>query len=632
MKFSQPLRSPVKVISGIQAVVKGAVQTFLRFPLAILLAITGAAFCVRELHLTYNGHDLYFGYINLIASAYLGMLLSIALTVRAEKQAFGVGTKVSLQLAVVVFAALFYFTLPDHFLQKVAIRFVLYALGLHWLIACIAFSGRENNGFWLFNKKLFLNILTSALYTAVLYIGIALALRAIDQLFKVDLDPRLYPEIWFVLVGVFNTWFFLSNFPAEYENPAAVTDYPKGLKIFTQFVLLPILTIYLLILYAYLFRIIFTATWPYGWVSYLVLGFSVAGILAILLVWPLREEESNKWISGYSRFFYMALFPLIILLFIAIWKRVAAYGITELRYFVLLLAMWLLVMAVYFLFSKRKSIWLIPLSLCVTAFLVSFGPWGAAGVSLYSQQHRLKALLVKDKILVDGKINGKGDPLPLQDRKEISDITMYIVEMHDYRVLQPWFRENLDDLMKHASTDGAYYNHRMTIFDQSEVLIRAMKVKPAFGWSRADDTSATIGFGDNEHFSARLKDMSHAVAPVKGYEYLVPTISANFYEVSEANFQIRGTAFVYRLDSAANRLIFSYTNDSALVVDLSPVVKVSGFEQNVRTYDLPAEVMTLDTENSQWASRLFLEYVGGELRDGKKHITSAKGYFLLRKK
>jgi hypothetical protein len=202
--------------------------------------------------------------------------------------------------------------------------------------------------------------------------------------------------------------------------------------------------------------------------------------------------------------------------------------------------------------------------------------------------------------------------------------------MHDYRVLQPWFRENLDDLVKNASRRG-YYD-RLTTFDQSEALIRAMKVKPAYGWSPADDTSATVAIGDNEKFSARLKDMEHTVAPVKGYDHLVTTISANFFEVSEANFQIGSTAFVYRLDSAENRLTFSYTNDSALVVDLSPVVKVPGFEQNVRTYDLPAEVMTLDTENSQWASRLFLEYVGGVLRDGKKHITSAKGYFLLRKK
>ena len=90
------------------------------------------------------------------------------------------------------------------------------------------------------------------------------------------------------------------------------------------------------------------------------------------------------------------MFPLIILLGFAIWKRVASYGITEQRYFVLALAFWLLYIALYFLLSKRKTIRLIPLSLCVLAFLVSFGPWGAAGVSLRVQRSRLQALLEKD--------------------------------------------------------------------------------------------------------------------------------------------------------------------------------------------------------------------------------------------
>ena len=554
------------------------------------------------------------------------MLLSIALTVLDEKRKFGPGLRAALQAAVMAIAVLYYLSLPDHFAQQAAIRFVLYALGLHWLIACVAFSGRENNGFWVFNKKLFLRILTSVLYTGVLYLGLALALLAIDQLFNVNVDSRLYPDIWFVLVGVFNTWFFLSDFPVGYESPAVITDYPRGLKIFTQFVLLPILTVYLLILYAYLFRIIFTATWPYGWVSYLVLGFSVAGILAILLVWPLREEENNKWISGYSRFFYFALFPLIVMLYIAIRKRIAAYGITELRYFVLLLAMWLLAMAFYFLLSKRKSIRLIPLSLCVAAFLASFGPWGAAGVSLYSQQHRLKALLVKDKILVDGKISGKTEELSLKDRKEIAGITRYIVEMHGYRVLQPLFRENLDNLMKNRSPHA--YNSNYGSADESEALLRVMKVKPANSWI----SDSSVNKEDEETFYVNLRSNADNAVAVKGYDYFVREVKVGFRDVSDASFQFDKYSIQYRLDNAQNRLTFFPDKDSALVVDLSSVATAAGFEQRGDTYVLPLETMTLDAENSQWAGRLVVEHVTGIVRDGKKHIQFLRGYLLLKKK
>jgi hypothetical protein len=619
MKFPQPGRSPVKVISAVHSVVEGAVQTFLRFPLAILLAVAGTMFGMHLVHLPYEGNDLHYWYKNSIATAYLGMMGSIALTVLGEKRALGRGMRIGLQGAVSILAVLYYLSLPDHYTQQAVIRFVLYALGLHWLIACIAFSGRENNGFWVFNKRLFLRILTSILYTVVLYVGLTLALLAIDQLFKVNIDSSRYLDIWLLLVGVFNTWFFLSGFPADYESPAVVADYPRGLKIFTQFVLLPILTIYLLILYAYLFRIIFTATWPYEWVTYLVLCFSVAGILAILLVWPLSADDNNKWISGYSRFFYFALFPLIVMLFIAIFQRLAAYGITELRYFVLLLAMWLLFVAIYFLVSKRKSIRLIPLSLCVLAFLVSFGPWGAAGVSLYSQRYRLKALLVKDKILVDGKITGVAEPVSLKDRKEISSITQYLVEVHGYRVLQHWFREDLDSMLKRKS-HAAYF--------ETEALLKAMKVRQAESWTTEDIELTEV---NEEGFYVNLRPNENNIVAIKGYDYLIKQIRITVTDVTDADFQIDNYAFGCRLDSAGNKLTLSPGKDSVLTVDLTPVATAVGLEQSRNVYTLPVQAMTLDAGNSQWAARLILERFNGIMRDGKKHITSLNGYLLMKK-
>ena len=604
---------------SVHTVVKGASRTFLRFPLAITLAVIATVFCILLVRLPYEGFGgpkSHFWYKNVVAATYLGVMLSIALTVMAEKRRLGRGVRMGLQGAVAVLVWVYYFLQPDHFTVQALIRFVLYTLGLHWLIACIAFSGRENNGFWIFNKRLFLHILTSILYTLVLYLGLMLALLAVENLFNVHVDGKLYAYIWWVLAGIFNTWFFLSGFPAGYENPVVIADYPRGLKIFTQFVLLPILTVYLLILYAYLFRIVFTATWPFGWVTYLVLGFSVAGILAILLVWPLREEENNKWISGYSRFFYFALFPLIILLFIAILKRVGAYGITELRYFVLLLAAWLLFVAVYFLVSKRKNIQLIPLSLCVAAFLVSFGPWGSAGVSSYSQMQRLKGLLVKNKLFADGKViggtagkvTGGTAWISLDDRKEITGITGYIVEMHGYKVLRPWFRQNLDSLMK-GSTGQGYRDRDTAGRDPIDVLLTAMNVQRADNWTVEDNGGEPFYINSNGHETIAI--------PVKGYDYLVDPLDISVTDTADARFQIDKYPLRIHLDSARSRLDLFLDADSALTIDLSAAT---------------AETMTFDAGNGGWASRLVLQHFNGVKRDGKNHITNLGGYLLMKKK
>ena len=129
-----------------------------------------------------------------------------------------------------------------------------------------------------------------------------------------------------------------------------------------------------------------------GWVSYLVIGFSVGGILSLLLIYPVRNDENNKWILIFSRFFYFALFPLIILLFLAIKRRISDYGITEQRYFILSTCPLAFIYCCLFSFSKTKNIKHIPVSLCILTLAVSFGPWGAFHVSLTSQENRLECI------------------------------------------------------------------------------------------------------------------------------------------------------------------------------------------------------------------------------------------------
>jgi hypothetical protein len=73
-----------------------------------------------------------------------------------------------------------FFSLPQKVDEMTAMRFTLFAIGLHLLVAFVPFMVRdEMNGLWQFNKYIFIRILTSALYSGVLFIGLALALVAI---------------------------------------------------------------------------------------------------------------------------------------------------------------------------------------------------------------------------------------------------------------------------------------------------------------------------------------------------------------------------------------------------------------------------------------------------------------------
>ena len=155
--------------------------------------------------------------------------------------------------------------------------------------------------FWEFNKTLFLRILISALYTAVLYIGLVVAMAAIDQLLEIDIDDDRYLQLFIFQVGIFNTWFFLSGIPKFNNTSELEIEYPKPLKVFVQYVLIPLVTVYIAILYVYTGKIIIQWELPNGWVSYLVLSFSIAGILSLLLLFPIRNQKENTWIRIYSK-------------------------------------------------------------------------------------------------------------------------------------------------------------------------------------------------------------------------------------------------------------------------------------------------------------------------------------------
>jgi hypothetical protein len=186
----------------------------------------------------------------------------------------------------------------------------------------------------------------------VLFTGLAIALSAIDHLFMVDIKTERYMQLWWFLSGVFNTWFFLSGVPRSIDLYDTDIRYPKGLKVFTQYVLISLIVVYVCILYAYMGKIVLEWDWPKGWVGYLVLGFSTTGIFSLLLIHPIKDRVENLWMAVVWRWFYVVLLPLTVLLLLAILRRTSEYGITERRYFVIVLGFWLAAIALYFLISN----------------------------------------------------------------------------------------------------------------------------------------------------------------------------------------------------------------------------------------------------------------------------------------
>lgn len=412
--------------------------------------------------------------LRLLATATLALPLLFTVTILAERRPVQLERWLMFGVAFAVLA-LFWRAWSDWTPGMRGYRYMQLSGAFHLLAASAPFiRSRSTNGFWQYNQTLFIRFLTAALYALVLYIGLAVALAAIEKLFGAHLPTGTYLRLFYVLAFVFGTCVFVGGVPREMEALETETNYPNGLRAFTQFVLVPLVAIYLVILTVYLVKIGATQEWPSGWIGYLVSSVAVVGILSWLLVQPLEERPEYGWVQPFTKGFYVALLPAIFMLWLAIWKRVHQYGVTEERYALIVLSVWLAFIAVWYVATNSRNIKLIPASLCVIALVTFAGPTGAYAVSRSSQLYRLRAVLERDSILVGGKLRRIERVLPDSDRVAISSGFDYLVQRHGYRSVEAWLPDSLHRVL------AAFPDSMNRSYDNRSVLAIMSTINVAF--------------------------------------------------------------------------------------------------------------------------------------------------------
>ena len=608
-------------LQSFQYLIQESAATLRRFPLAIINAIIGASIAVYLFGIPYDQIDTHPALTKWLMVTSLGIALFTTLAVWAEKKKFTFKGRLVVQGVGVLILFAYYLWLPPtlegaptlHF-----IRYCLFAVGLHLLVAFAPFVGPgEINGFWQYNRALFLRFLTAALFSGVLYTGLCIALLASDKLLGIDINDTRYRQLWALMAGVFNTWFFLSGVPKDLDALENQTEYPRGLKIFTQFVLIPLVVIYLFILYLYTGKIMIQWQWPNGWVANLVLGFSITGILSLLLVYPIRDRAENMWANLFSRWYYVALIPLIVLLTLSIWRRVSDYGITENRYFVIILGAWLAGIVLYMLMAKVQNIKLITMSLFALAFLTSFGPWSAFGVSRTTQLRRLESLLASTNILTNGKVQKVQHGVSYAETKEISSLTRYVVSTHGVEALQYLFDQNLQDTASRTQENNATM--------KASTIVGLMGLK----YLNEGDVESNGLFAFNSVKTGSIK--------VAGYDHLLHINQNGGYDGERVveTHTVDSVQYLVGFYPALSRFVISRSDVSAdsLIVDLKPMIGALGDDYTSQyNNDIPSERMQIEREGRRLKAVMSAHSLHGSRHGQEIKITSVTGEILVGRK
>ncbi|MCX2478234.1 DUF4153 domain-containing protein [Pedobacter sp. MC2016-15] len=605
-------------LPSIQNLVQDIKYVIARFPLEIAFAVIGTIAATQNALLGYPDTKVSSWCLRVIFTANLGLLFSLSASLYLESRNIKGPRLYLIKIIVALLASCLIFFLNPVLYSGDYIRFFLLSLAGHLLVSFAAYIHVESiQGFWQFNKTIFIRFLTGMLNSGVLYLGLAAALGATKFLFNIDISSKTYTILFIFIAGIFNTTFFLAGIPKDLDSLNNDFSYPKGLKIFTQYVLIPLASIYVVILLAYEAKILIEWNLPKGLVSNLILGYAVFGILAILMIFPIREQDENTWIKTYARSFYFLMLPLIVLLFLAVGARVFRYGITENRYFLIMLAVWLLIITIYSLTSRKQNIKLIPISLCIFTLLSIYGPQSALSVSKYSQTKILTEIFKRNNALQDNKLV-KPKKISDKDGNQAARTLRYIVDNYEYSSLKKYVNIDLDHIADSLENTKAIaksnsYNVRYEL--------RNLKVKWLQDYLGLKEFS-TSDYDDYERVekpvalqSYHLQQNEPNLMDIKGYDYIVETRNHDHTEINHAGLKIYITDF----NKESGQISLQLNNDSTLF-DVKALVnnllakpeQLNQYKENKNhinatyQYQLPAEMLSITQETKNFRITLKL--------------------------
>lgn len=405
-----------------------------RFPLAILLIfiVSWLFWVILHSDLSNLVED---NIIKTILSLIITFFLSIGIAISCENNKISGIKKIFAQFIAIIFWIFFFLSFTPSLDSFENIIFFL--LSLTGVISYFFFApyikkifskNVKQSVYYTYFYKISSIFLISSILWVVLFILWNIAIAAIFELF--DISGISHSKItgdWTIFALAFITPIFaLTQIP----NQSTYNENHFNENIFFSFLIkyiaIPFIYVYFFILYAYSIKVLSNFwDWPKGEVSWMVIGFSIFWYITYLFSYIF--ENNNKFIRYFRKGFPFVVIPQLFMLAYAIYLRVAQYDITINRYFVIVFGIWLSIISLYYIFSKKKSLYMMISTLGFFVIMVSIGPWSVYNLPENRQYNRLIHNLSQANILQNGTIT------PLKNSKDITiDLSKDIYSWIEY--------------------------------------------------------------------------------------------------------------------------------------------------------------------------------------------------------
>lgn len=373
---------------------------------------------------------------------------------------FAIVTKISqwwwkkwwvMQSIALLWVVLYYIFLP-WFLDNISASWIIQhiivqlCVVLWLLIVPLLLVKRWNNSLYGSILHLLLHIALAVISVWLLASWVSVALLWIETLFEVNIAGEWYGTIfavmwillwWLAITDGYRTW-NVANSDIQWKQ--------MKWQLMFGWVIWVLLCIYAAILYVYLWKIIFTWVWPSGEVTIWSFVFSMLVIVWSIVLVPLISSENN-FRTCCLNCMYASLLPVCAMVVCAIYQRIAQYGLTEGRYIVVLILVWLVCSSVYVLSSKKKDLRAVSAILLICWIIAAFwGPVSARVMSYKNQLWWLKNIISQHNLADESWVLLKKSiaDLDKETQKLVAWKITYIADYHWVDLLSEitWSKEN----------------------------------------------------------------------------------------------------------------------------------------------------------------------------------------------
>ncbi|GHT43503.1 hypothetical protein AGMMS49965_17400 [Bacteroidia bacterium] len=447
-------------ISSLTSALRRLQEVVVRFPVSLLLLIGFAVLSWLEINAGYYIPSQQFYFFP------TGTIVGITAMLGVENLRFQQWKKHGLTLVCVLLWSVYCAYLPDKNMMYFDSGLQFFILGAVFVVAAFFISFPKKNqdaAFWGFSRNAVVRLCESVIFGVVIFAGLSVALLSVDSLFDIAVSDKYYLNLAVCCFILFTPIYFLTTVPDKTKKYQADLSFNQALRILGVYIALPILGLYIAILYTYLIKIVAVWELPNGWVSTLVSILAVGGLLVMLILYPVWLKKEDKVVNFFTRYFGLLILPLLVLMSVGIFRRIADYGITINRCYILVLNLWFYGIFIYLFLTKNRHIRWIVISPTIIFLLASIGPWRISNIVKQSIYNRLETTLSQLDFLDGGKISMTDSKIYFAQMDSTAKASVrepldYLADTYGMASIQPFFTDDVTAKTRYNLIRDLYLN------------------------------------------------------------------------------------------------------------------------------------------------------------------------------